>query len=127
MAQFFMIPGVWTITFNDLDNKRIENAMATFLAKRRPPPHIRSQVDIGFRLIGQSIEVFEIRPQWDNPSIIREHPFAKATYVRTQNLWKVFWKRSDLKWHGYEPASTVKSIEEFLAAVDADPYGCFFG
>ena len=88
------------MAFNDLDNKRIENAMATFLTKRRPPPHIRSQVDIGYRLIGQSIEIFEIRPQWDDPSIIREHSFAKATYVRTQNLWKVFWKRSDLKWHG---------------------------
>lgn len=115
------------MAFNDLDSKRIANAMAAFLAKRRPPPHIRPELDIGYRLIGQSIEIFEIRPQWDNPSIIREHPFAKATYVRTQNLWKVFWNRSDLKWHGYEPASTVKLIEEFLAAVDADHYGCFFG
>lgn len=115
------------MTFNDLDIKRIENAMATFLAKRRPPPHIRPELDIGYRLNGQSIEIFEIRPQWDNPAIIREHPFAKATYVRTQNLWKVFWKRSDLKWRGYEPAATVKSIDEFLAAVDADQYCCFFG
>ena len=115
------------MAFNDLDRKRIENAMAAFLAKRRPPPHIRPQLDLGYRLIEQSVELFEIRPQWDNPSIIREHPFAKATYVRTQNLWKVFWQRADLKWHGYEPASTVKSIEEFLSAVDADPYGCFFG
>lgn len=115
------------MAFNDLDRKRIEKAMAAFLAKRRPPPHIRPELDIGYRLIEQSVEIFEIRPQWDNPSIIREHPFAKATYVRTQNLWKVFWKRADLKWHGYESASTVKSIEEFLVAVDTDPYGCFFG
>jgi hypothetical protein len=115
------------VAFNDLDRKRIENAMAAFLTKHRPPPHIRPQLDIGYRLIEQSVEIFEIRPQWDNPSIIREHPFAKATYVRTQSLWKVYWKRADLKWHGYEPASTVKSIEEFLTAVDADPYGCFFG
>lgn len=81
------------MAFNaDLDRKRIENAMAAFLAKRRPPPHIRPQVDLGYRLIEQSVEIFEVRPQWDNPSIIREHPFAKATYVRTQNLWKVFWQ-----------------------------------
>jgi hypothetical protein len=115
------------MAFNDLDRKRIEEVMAAFLAKRRPPQHIRPELDIGYRLIEQSVEIFEIRPQWDNPSIIREHPFAKATYVRTQNLWKVFWKRADLKWHGYDPASTVQSIEEFLVAVDADPYGCFFG
>jgi hypothetical protein len=41
--------------------------------------------------------------------------------------WKVFWKRADLKWHGYEPTAAVPSIEQFLAVVDADPYGCFFG
>ena len=74
--------------------------MATFLAKRRHPPHIRPELDIGYRLIVQRVEIFEIRPQWDNPSIIREDPFAKVTYVRTQNLWKVFLKRANLKWHG---------------------------
>jgi len=115
------------MAFNDLESKRIENAMAAFMAKRRPPPHIRPELDFGYRVSGQSIEIFEIRPQWDDPAIIHERPFAKATYVSTQNLWKVFWKRSDQKWHGYEPASTVKSIQDFLAVVDADPYGCFFG
>ena len=115
------------MAFNDLDRKRIEKAMTAFLDKRRPPTHIRPQLDIGYRLIEQSVELFEVRPQWDDPSIIREHPFAKATYVGTQNLWKVFWNRADLKWHGYKPALTVKSIEDFLAVVDADPHGCFFG
>jgi hypothetical protein len=115
------------MAFNDLDRMRIEKTMAEFLSRRRPPPHIRPELDIGYRLIDQSVEIFEIRPQWDDRSIIHEYPFAKATYVRTRNLWKVFWKRADLKWHGYEPALTVKSINDFLAVVDADPYGCFFG
>lgn len=115
------------MAFNELDRKRIEKAMDKFLAKRRPPPHIRPELDIGYRLIDQSVEILEIRPQWDALSTIRHYPIAKATYVRTQNLWRVFWKRADLKWHGYEPASRVKTIDEFLAAVDADPYGCFFG
>ncbi|MCK6391539.1 MAG: DUF3024 domain-containing protein [Azonexus sp.] len=115
------------MAFNDLDRKRIDNAMVAFMAKRRPAPHIRPELDIGYRLTDRSVEIFEIRPQWDNPSIIREYPFAKATYVRTQNLWKVFWKRADLKWHGYEPASTVESVDKFLVVVDADQYGCFFG
>ena len=115
------------MAFNDLDRKRIEKAMTPFLDKRRPPPHIRPQLDIGYRLIEQSVELFEIRLQEDDPTIIREPPFAKATYVGTQNLWKVFWKRADLKWHGDKPALTVKSIEDFLAVVDAAPHGCFFG
>ena len=43
--------------FNDLQEKRIENALDKFLAKRRPPPHIRKDLDIGYRLSGQSIEL----------------------------------------------------------------------
>jgi hypothetical protein len=35
--------------------------------------------------------------------------------------------RRDLKWHGYEPALEVGSIEEFCALVDEDAHACFFG
>lgn len=115
------------MAFNDLELKRIEKALAAFLAKRRPPAHIRPQLDLGYDLSGQSVELVEIRPQWDNPKIIHRRPFAKATFVKTQNVWKVYWQRANLKWHGYEPVPTVPTIEKFLAVVDADEYGCFFG
>jgi len=115
------------MSFHDLEKKKIEKALAAFLVKRRPPAHIRPQLDLGYKLSGQSVELFEIRPQWDDPSKIHEHPFAKATYVKTQNVWNVFWQRADLKWHGYEPVPTVPSIEKFLAVVDTDEYACFFG
>ncbi len=56
-----------------------------------------------------------------------EHPIAKATFVRSTALWKIFWMRSDLKWHGYEPLPVVGSIEKFLATVEKDEYACFWG
>jgi hypothetical protein len=115
------------VAFNQLELKRIEKALSAFLAKRRPPAHIRKQIDLGHRISGQSVELFEIRPQWDDPNTIREHPFAKATYVKTKNIWKVYWRRADLKWHQYEPVPTVSSIEKFLDVVDTDRYACFFG
>ncbi|MCX7184327.1 MAG: DUF3024 domain-containing protein [Nitrosospira sp.] len=55
----------------------------------------------------------------------RENSFAKAAIVRTQGLWKVYWKRADLKWHSYEPALEVAASEEFLAVVQQDEYGCY--
>jgi hypothetical protein len=115
------------MAFNDIEKKKIERALESFLAKHRPPPHIRPDLDIGYRLSDQSVEILEIRPQWNDKSIIREQPVAKATYVKTQKLWKVYWQRADLKWHGYEPALTVPTIDKFLAVVAADEYGCFFG
>jgi len=44
----------------------------------------------------QSIVIFKIRPQWNKPKIIPEHPLVKATYVKVKNNWKVFWRKSDL-------------------------------
>ncbi len=96
-----------TMTFHDLEKKRIEKAVEAFLTMRRPPAHIR--------------------PQWDDPSKIHKYPYAKATYVKRQGTWKIYWRRQDLKWHGYEPNPTASSIEGFLQVVDADVYHCFFG
>lgn len=115
------------MALNDLERKRIERALSAYLEKRRPPPHIRPQLDIGYRLSGQSVELFEIRPMWKEPSKKMEHGIAKATYVRSRNEWKVYWLRRDLKWHAYEPHPTAKNIEEFLSVVEEDRYCCFFG
>ncbi len=32
-----------------------------------------------------------------------------------------------MKWHRYPPQPEVKSLEEFIAAVEADEYACFYG
>lgn len=49
---------------------------------------------------------------------------AKIQYVRSRNIWKLYWKRSDLKWHGY---GECRSFEEAIEEVDRDADGCFFG
>ena len=56
-----------------------------------------------------------------------ELPVAKATYVKSQNKWKIYWHRADMKWHGYEPEPDVDKIEDFLKIVEEDKYACFFG
>lgn len=115
------------MALTDLERRRCELHLAKFMDRRRPPPDIRPKLDIGYRIAGHSVELFEIRPDWQDPKKTMEHPFAKATFVRTRNLWRVFWMRRDLKWHGYEPNPEVRSLEAFLHVVDRDEYCCFFG
>jgi hypothetical protein len=112
---------------NDIERKRIENAVAAFIQKRRPPAHVRPRLDYGFRLAGQSVELFEVRPQFDRPEVKRESSFAKATFVHTKGVWRVYWMRSDLKWHSYEHRLEVSAIADFLAVVQKDEHACFFG
>jgi len=98
------------------------------MQQRRPPPHIRPKLDLGFRVSGQSVEIFEIRPRWRGPPDEKlESPVAKATYVRARGVWRVFWQRRDLKWRSFEPKPEVKSVEEFASLVSVDAHGCFFG
>jgi len=116
------------VALPEFELARVHKAMDAFMQKRRPPPHIRPKLDLGFRVTGQSIEIFEIRPRWDGPPDEKhESPVAKATYVRTHGGWRVFWQRRDLKWRSYEPTPEVKSVEEFASLVAEDAHACFFG
>ena len=115
------------MSFSEFEIKRYEKVISEFIAKRRPPAHIRNEVDLDFRLVGQSVEIFEIRPVWNKPEEKMEQPVAKATYVKRQNIWKVYWMKSDLKWHKYEPEFGVSELSRFIAIVDEDKYGCFWG
>jgi len=105
----------------------IIEAMENFIERRRPPENLRDQLDLSYRIEGQSIVVFEIRPRFNKPSVKLECSIAKTTFVKAKNHWKIFWKRADLKWHSYGPAPTVNSIEEFVKLIEEDKYSCFWG
>ena len=115
------------MALNDIEKARFERPVREYVKRRRPPPHIRPQLDIGYRFTNQSVELFEIRPMWREPDKKQEHNIAKATFVKNRNIWRVYWERADLKWHSYEPHAEVNTIEDFLSVVEADQYGCFYG
>lgn len=113
------------MALTELEVLRTGKAMNAFVQRKRPPEHIRDQLDLLWTLEGQSVYLLEDHRLMDGQR--HQRPFAKATYVRTQKIWKIYWQRTDLKWHSYEPVPTVKTIDAFCAAVEEDPYGCFWG
>lgn len=115
------------MAFSEFEIKRYQKIVGTFIEQRRPPEHLRDQVDLDFRIAGQSLVILERRPVWNDPQRMQEQPIAKATWVKQRGLWKVYWQRADLKWHPYPPDPLVPTLEEFLAVVDDDAYGCFWG
>ena len=89
--------------------------------------HIRDQLDLGYQIEDQSVILLEIRPVLRKPEEKLEIPAAKTTFVKKSGTWEVFWRRSDKKWHRYEPVSEVDSLDDFLELVDQDEFGCFWG
>lgn len=113
------------MAFSEFEERRIGKVVGGFVEKRRPPAHVRDRSDLMFAIEGQSVFLLEKRRLMDGKVI--ERPFAKATWVKTQDVWKLYWQRANLKWHSYEPAAAVPTIEVFCDVVGADLYGCFWG
>lgn len=114
------------MALTEFETRRIEKIVGNFIETRRPPIHIRGEVDLGFRVDGQTVDIFEVR-RLPNEFEPHEQPVARARWVKTRNSWNVYWMRADLKWHAYEPQATVRTIEAFCALVNEDACACFWG
>lgn len=115
------------MAFSEHELRRYQKTLDKFIETKRPPAHVRAQLDFRSRIEGQSVFIFEVRPRWDNANELSESPIAKATYVKSTNSWKIYWQRADMKWHAYEPCRAAATLDEFLQVVDEDEYSCFFG
>ncbi len=109
--------------------KTLENIeiMENYIENVRPPEHIRAKLDIGYTIENQSIILVEIRPSFKTPLTVQEFGYAKTTFVKNKNCWRVYWMHADFEWHTYEPMPAVSSLLDFLQLVDEDTHHCFKG
>ncbi|HEV7332543.1 MAG TPA: DUF3024 domain-containing protein [Flavisolibacter sp.] len=115
------------MAFTQEQLSQISSMMDDYLARHRPPGAIRMELDLGWRLEAQSVYLFEIRPQWDDKSIICQFDYAKATWVETKKQWNIYWLRTSGKWGRYEPLEWTANLQRFLLEVEKDPHHCFKG
>lgn len=113
--------------FNATEMLEIIETMEGYLSRNRPPEHIRRKLDIGYRIEKQNVFVFEIRPQWDQPKIYHQYDFAKATLIKRQLIWKIFWMRASLNWDNYPTKNPIKLLSDFVSVIEEDEHGCFNG
>ena len=115
------------MAFNDFECAVNQKALSWFMEHRRPPEHIRLQLDIGYAVTGQTVDIFEIRPDWKDKTTIRHSPIARVKFVRTEERWRLYWMRGNLKWYAYEPDHLHSTLQSALKAVNADALCYFFG
>ena len=70
------------MALTEFEIKRGKKLVGQYIESRRPPVHIRNEHDHAYRIKGQSVEIFEIRPAWREPETKIESPVAKETYVK---------------------------------------------
>ena len=71
------------MALSEFEIKKAEKEVSAFVEKRRPPPSIRNELDIGYRIKGQSVEIVDVRPLWrGKPGETIEHPVAKPRTLK---------------------------------------------
>jgi hypothetical protein len=115
------------MAFTKAQIDEITTMMDNYIATHRPPEEIRPKLDLGWRKEDQSVYLFEIRPQWDNKSVIHQYDFAKATWVGAKKQWNIYWLRANGKWELYKPLPWAGNLQRFLIEVEKDPHACFRG
>ena len=105
----------------------IIEVMENYLEKIRPSVHIPEKLDITYLIENQSVILQEVRPIFQQYGKKMESGYAKATYIKSGDKWKVYWRRANLKWYKYEPRPEVKNLKEFVKLVEEDAHHCFKG
>ncbi|MGQ7869403.1 DUF3024 domain-containing protein [Sunxiuqinia sp. sy24] len=115
------------MTNNQKTINLLEAQIEKFVEGLRPPPDMRDQLDVGFHFESNTLELFEIRPRWDQPEELMNTPFAKAKFIKSRAVWRIFWMRANGKWESYSPMPEVKDLAELFDVIEKDEYACFFG
>ena len=115
------------MAFREEEIEKWEPIIASYIEEERPPERVRSQLDIGYSIEDQSFIIYTVRPKWDEPDEKMKIPAAKVTWVRRQQIWKVYWQRADMDWHSYDPLAQTERLEEFIQELKEDPLACFWG
>ncbi len=113
------------MAISKLERSRIEVLLTEYCD--RVPERVRDQLRHTFTISPTSVELFEERPAFRNPSEWRRHPVAKFRFIATRKLWALYCRHRDLKWHSYELLPQAGSFEIPLREVQRDPTGIFWG
>lgn len=114
------------MAFTDIELQKIKNEVGG-LCSKRTPAHLKDRLRFEYEIEKQNVVIYEIRPVWNNPDEFTKSPMAKLTYINSQKIWKLYWKRANMKWVKYEPKESAKELRVLVKEIDNDVYGCFFG
>ena len=113
------------MALTELQEAQVHKLLTAFCD--RVPARVRDRLRHDFRISGNSVELFEVRPRYDRPSEWMEEPVAKFRYVGTRKVWELYCQFRDLKWHRYQPRPEAQSFQALLNEVEKDPTCIFWG
>jgi len=99
-------------------------------ANKRNRPDFLDEYRIEVDVAPVSITIFECRPPW-RPGVgdfsWTRFPIARLRYALSKNIWTLYWRDRNLKFHLYQAAAPTQTIDELLDEIDMDRTAIFWG
>ena len=113
--------------FTDDELALVDATVGALVARRQPPEHLHDQLRLELEIDGHRVRIWEIRPLWSDPTQTVRSGVAQFTYTRSRDEWRLYWKRRDGKWHGWNPEESTGPLTKLVRIVDEDHHGAFWG
>lgn len=95
--------------------------------KNKVPAHALHQVNVSYKIRGNSVTIFENRvpwrPEWTEWTSM---PIAQIRYDVKTGKWALYCADRNDRWHEYIDMM-LQNIDKILAEIDKDPTGIFWG
>ena len=106
----------------ETEQHRANKLFRAFIDKR-VPLHVRDQVKLVCKVVGNRVTLSECRPYYNDPSSWSEMPIAQFEYDEDAKAWSLYaYDRNDKR----KPYSKGP-LEQLIKEVDKDTTGIFWG
>lgn len=114
------------MAFSELELKAIDKTVGD-LCRRRSPRQYAGQLRFVYDVEGHRVSIYEERPPRRGTGEWTRQGVARFRYARTTGQWTLFWMRTDLKWHVYDPDVMPRDLASLVELVERDKHCAFFG
>ena len=104
----------------------VESRLSSY-CEERVPLHVRDQVRLAFKIRGNSVTLFEQRPNFQDKSQWIDLPVAQFRYNPGNTKWTLYCCDRNSKWHEFLPFPPNKDFVKLVNEVEKDSTGIFWG
>jgi hypothetical protein len=91
------------------------------------PEHARSQIRLKHKVRGNSVTLFEERPDFIDKNTWIEITVAQFRYHPSNKKWSLYYRDRNSRWHEYWDIDSDPDLDVLLQEVNEDPTGIFWG